>query len=106
MLGALAGLFLHGRENRIRNYVLFGAAATIVYDAITGLGIGTLVFKQPFLAALTGQIPFTLYHLGGNLVLSALVSPRLYRGVVDNEQVSVRRLWHVIKGHKEAIQPE
>lgn len=91
-LGALAGLYLKNKENKIRYYVGFSIAATIIYDAITGIGIGMLFFNQPFIETLTGQIPFTLYHLGGNIVLSGIVSPLLYKWVITNPKLETRHI--------------
>lgn len=90
LLGAFAGLYLKNTENKIRYYVGFSIIATIIYDAITGIGIGMLFFDQSFIVTFTGQIPFTLYHLGGNIVLSSVVSPLLYRWVITNPRLETR----------------
>jgi hypothetical protein len=37
------------------------------------------------MVALVGQIPFTLLHLAGTVVFATLLSPVLYRWVVQNE---------------------
>jgi uncharacterized membrane protein len=92
MLGVFAGLYLKNKENKIRYYVGFSIVATIVYDAITGIGMGMLLFNQPFMETLTGQIPFTLYHLGGNIVLSMVVSPLLYKWVIANPKLETRQI--------------
>jgi hypothetical protein len=46
-----------------------GIAMTVVFDVLTGLTVGPLLFGQPFAVALMGQIPFTLIHLVGNCLL-------------------------------------
>ncbi len=96
LLGIAAGIFFKNRANKVGYYVGFSVVATLVYDAITGIGTGVLFFHQSFTATFTGQIPFTLYHLGGNIVLSAIVSPLLYRWVITNPQLettsAVRRI--------------
>jgi len=91
-LGALAGVFFKTRKSNIANYVGFAIVATIIYDAITGIGMGMLLFDMPFITTLTGQIPFTLYHLGGNIVLSAVVSPILYKWVITNPRLETQNL--------------
>jgi hypothetical protein len=81
----------------------FSIVATVIYDAITGVGMGMLLFNQQFMPTVTGQIPFTLYHLGGNVVLSAIVSPILYKWVISNPRLEtqqlVDRLGFVFKPH-------
>ncbi len=83
-LGIVAGFALKGNDNKIRHYVLFAILGTLFYDAVTGIGMGMLLFDQPFLPTVLGQIPFTLWHLSGNMVLSIVLSPALYRWVVSN----------------------
>lgn len=91
-LGAVAGWYFKGKDNKIRYYLAFSIVATLVYDAITGIGMGMLLFKMPFMTVLTGQIPFTLYHLAGNVALSVTVSPLLYAWVVANPKLETSRL--------------
>jgi uncharacterized membrane protein len=92
LLGIFAGLYLKNKENKIRYYVQFSIIATIVYDAITGIGIGMLFFNQTFLATFMGQIPFTLYHLSGNIILSIVVSPLLYKWVIVNPKLETQQI--------------
>ncbi len=61
------------------HFVGFGVAATLLYDALTGLTVGPFVFHQPFMAALTGQIPFTLMHLAGTILFALVLSPLIDR---------------------------
>lgn len=85
VIGASAYLYFRNRKNSAWNYVGFGIVATLFFDAVTGLSFGPLFYGQPFTQALIGQIPFTINHLLGNIVLSAIVSPALYRWVVESE---------------------
>lgn len=95
-LGAGAHFFFRTRESTARNYVVFAIIGTLFYDAATGLTVGPLVWHQPFMVALVGQIPFTLMHLAGNVTLAAVLSPALYRWVVSNPRlVSVRSIFRV-----------
>ncbi len=87
LIALAASFYLKKKENKIRYYVGFSVVATIVYDAITGIGTGMLFFHQTFMATFLGQIPFTLYHLAGNVVLGAIVSPVLFRWVMDNPKL-------------------
>ena len=45
-------------------------ATTIAFDALTGLTIGPLLFDQPFMHALIGQIPFTCARIIGNCLIA------------------------------------
>jgi ABC-type branched-subunit amino acid transport system permease subunit len=86
-IGVLSGLYLKNKESSILHYVGFAVFATLLYDAITGIAFGVLVYHMSFMETFLGQIPFTLYHLGGNIALSVVVSPLLYRWVVTNPKL-------------------
>lgn len=58
-----------------KNYAAYAIIATIFYDAVTGLTIGPLFFHQSFIFSLVGQIPFTLFHLLGNVSFAIILSP-------------------------------
>lgn len=89
-LGIAARFFFKNRAASVRNFLGFGIVGTIFYDAVTGLTIGPIFQGQPFMLALTGQIPFTLMHLLGTVVFATLLSPALYRWVVQSEVLEVR----------------
>lgn len=84
-LGPASYFFFLKREASAANFVRFGIIGTLAYDAVTGLTIGPLFMGQSFAVALIGQIPFTLLHLAGTIVFATLLSPVLYRWVVQNE---------------------
>lgn len=88
MVGIGASWFLRGAKNSPLSYAGYAVIGTIFFDAATGLTTGPLLFHQPFIAALMGQIPFTLLHLAGNVTLALTVSPFLYRWVVMNKNLS------------------
>ena len=92
LLGILAGLYLKDKENKVKYYVGFAVVGTLIYDAITGIGTGMLFFHQSFMFTFVGQIPFTLYHLGGNIILSWAVSPLLYKWVVTNPKLETKKI--------------
>ena len=85
LLGVAAHLFFKNRDASVKNFLLFGIPATVAYDAVTMM-IGPLFMQQPLMAALIGQISFTLMHLTGTTVFSVLLSPALYRWVIENER--------------------
>lgn len=86
-----AWCFKH-RSGTSLQYAVHAIYATLIYDAITGLTIGPLFFGQSFQSALIGQIPFTVYHLIGNVTLSAVLSPILYRWVITNPRFEIAYL--------------
>ena len=94
LLGIFAGLYFSRVKDATRiHYVIFAIMGTIFYDAITGLTVGPLFFGQSFMVALVGQIPFTLYHLAGNIVLAVVVSPLLERWIVENPKLETTSVW-------------
>lgn len=96
-LGLAAHFFFKNRDASVKNFLSFGIVGTLAYDAMTGLTIGPLLWHQPFMAALVGQIPFTLLHLASTVVFSVCLSPALYRWVVQSETFEMSAIiypWH------------
>jgi uncharacterized membrane protein len=93
LLGLAAYFFFKNRTANVRNFLLFGIPGTILYDAITML-IGPIFGEQPLSIAIAGQVPFTLMHLLGTITFSVLLSPAIYRFVVQNDalELSINRL--------------
>lgn len=92
LVGAGAHFFLRNRKNSRQNYVLFALMGTLAYDAATGLTVGPLLFGQSFHEALVGQIPFTLWHLLGNISFAAILSPAVFRWVVENPKLETNKM--------------
>ena len=90
LLGLGASYFFQNR-NGWKNYALYAVVATILYDIVTGLTIGPLFFHQSFLTSLVGQIPFTLFHLLGNVSFAIVLSPVIEKWFIASE-VKVRVL--------------
>jgi uncharacterized membrane protein len=86
-LGVVAGIYFKHRSNSFAHYVGFAIVGTIIYDAITGIVGSSLFFGMPVYQAFIGQIHFTMYHLAGNIVLAAVVSPALYKWVLKNPKL-------------------
>lgn len=91
-----ASLYLKNKENKIKYYVIFSVIATIIYDGITWIGIWIIFFNQSFITTFLWQIPFTLYHLWWNIILSIIVSPILYKWVIDNSELETTQILHKI----------
>ena len=85
-LGLFAFYFFKKKEPSRRDYALFAVIGTLFFDAVTGLTIGPLLFHQSLLGAFAGQIPFTFWHLLGNVGFSIIVSPAIYKVVKENKK--------------------
>lgn len=85
-LGIGAYYFFKKREASVRNFLTYGIPATVLYDAVT-MTIGPLFSSQTWSVALIGQIPFTLMHLLSTVVFATVLSPALYRWVIQNESL-------------------
>lgn len=77
--------FKNKKENRL-NYVYFAIIGTLFFDIITGVLAGPILFGQNFMEALTGQIPFTILHLVGNISFAFFLSPIIYKYIILNEK--------------------
>ena len=73
VLGACAPLYF-ARLSGVRGYVSYAVLATLVFDGVTGVLMGPLLFGQTFTSAFVGQIPFTVLHLLGNMALALTIS--------------------------------
>lgn len=91
LLSVLAGFYFKKRSG-VKHYVGFAVVGTLIYDFITGVIGSSVFFGMPISVAFFGQIPFTLYHLAGNIVLAAVVSPLLYKWVIDNPKMETEKI--------------
>ncbi len=99
LVGMGAYVFLKNKRGTALQYMTYGIIGTLAYDAVTGIGMGTLLFHQSFMQTVIGQIPFTAMHLAGNIVLPLVVSPAIYKWVVKNEQLD----WFAIRARLVAL---
>lgn len=90
VLGIGAAWYFRDRNGK-RHFVYFAVMGTLLYDALTGLTVGPIFFQQPFIAAVLGQIPFTMMHLLGNVSFAALLSPLVERWIVENKKLEFIR---------------
>ena len=89
LVGLGAAWFFRKYKANAVNFAIYALVATLIYDIITGPIMSSVMFKMPFMQSVIGQIPFTLWHLGGNLLLAVTLSPALNRWVVSNEKFSL-----------------
>ena len=86
LLGLWASIYFKNKNNSSWNYAKFAVMGTLAFDIVTGLSVGPLFFHQPFIEALIGQIPFTALHLLGNVSFAVLLSPLIYKFVIENKK--------------------
>ena len=87
LLGFLAFIYFKNQKVTAWSFAGFAILGTLFFDAVTGLSIGPLFFGQSFLGALSGQIPFTLWHLLGNVSFAFVLSPAIYNLALKNEKL-------------------
>jgi uncharacterized membrane protein len=87
LVGLGATVYFKNKKNTAWNYAKYAIISTILFDAVTGFTIGPIFFGQPFVAAVIGQIPFTVLHLLGNVSFALILSPALYTFVIQNKKL-------------------
>ncbi|MCC6323443.1 hypothetical protein IT400_01480 [Candidatus Nomurabacteria bacterium] len=92
LLALWASTYFKNRKNTSINYAKFAIMGTIAYDIVTGLSIGPIFFHQTFTQALVGQIPFTILHLIGNVSFAFLLSPLIYKYVIENKKLESKSI--------------
>lgn len=92
VLAVLAHYYFRSRKGSPVQYATFAVVSTLVFDAVTGVLYGPLRFGGSFTQAFVGQIPFTLNHLLGNLVLGFVLSPLLQRWLTENPRLEISAL--------------
>lgn len=97
IIGALAGrYFAEKRKQKMRYYLGFGVLGTLFYDSVTALIFGWQ-FGQPLPLTIAGQVPFTLYHLLGNLLMIGILTPLINRFIVENPALEINYLGHIME---------
>ena len=91
-LGLWAYEYFKNKNNSSWNYAKFAVIGTLTFDIITGLSVGPLFFHQSFMGALLGQIPFTMLHLAGNIGFAIILSPLIYRFIIENKKLEMPSL--------------
>lgn len=69
------------------NFLGMSFAGTVAFDFLTGVIGGPLLFPMSFMDAFIGQIPFTVSHLIGNMIIVAICAPIVYAYVALNPSV-------------------
>jgi uncharacterized membrane protein len=92
-VGIFGAYFLKDREANAKNFVIATIIGTLFFDLITGVFMGPLMFGQPWIEAIVGQIPFTLRHLAGNMFFAIALSPWFYRKIMSNPSWEISRVF-------------
>ncbi len=87
VLGFLAYFYFKKFKASALGYAGFAVLGTLFFDAVTGLSVGPLFFGQSFSEAFFGQIPFTLWHLLGNVSFALVLSPAIYKSIIENKKL-------------------
>lgn len=81
LVGLVAGIIYNYRKSWSRaELTVFAGALTLLYDVVTMLVFG-LPFGIPLQILVAGQVPFTLAHLLGNMVLCFAFAPFLLKSL-------------------------
>lgn len=87
MLGLLSAYYFKKNRDNKWSYVRFAIFGTLFYDALTGLTVGPIFFHQSFIQSLIGQIPFTAFHLLGNVTFALILSPAIYTLLIKKKEI-------------------
>ena len=86
IIGLWSASYFKKKEAKALNYARFAIMATLFFDAFTGLTVGPIFFHQSFLGSLIGQIPFTAFHLVGNVAFAIILSPAIYHFMIKKKE--------------------
>jgi len=91
----------------LKTYVGSSAIGVLVFDFLTGPIMSSYLFRIPFSVALTGQVPFTLFHLASamsfTLLLAPVLDPCIAKSVNAEFTKNVSRLKLLIEAPKKAV---
>jgi len=77
-LAVLFGLlFKRIKQVKFVHYIGATTIGVLIFDLITGPGLSTIIFHQPLLITILGQIPFTLMHLASAVTYTFFFVPLL-----------------------------
>jgi LytS/YehU family sensor histidine kinase len=93
LVGFLGGMYLKNKKANAKNFVIISIIGTLIFDIITGVLMGPLMFGGSFLASAIGQVPFTLRHLAGNVFFAVVLAPWFYRKIMTNPKLEFNKLF-------------
>jgi energy-coupling factor transport system substrate-specific component len=86
MLGLWSAFYFQKHKGSRWDYVRFAIFGTLFFDAFTGLTVGPIFFHQSFIQSFIGQIPFTAFHLIGNIIFALILSPAIYKNLIKKKE--------------------
>lgn len=93
LVGILGAFFLKNRTASAKNFFVMSIVGTILFDLVTGILMGPILFGGSFATAAIGQVPFTLRHLLGNAFFAIVLSPWFYRKIMNNPQWELSKIF-------------
>lgn len=99
IIGFWSASYFKKHKANAGSYVRFAILGTLFFDIVTGLIVGPLIFHQSFTNAFSGQIPFTILHLAGNISFAFLLSPAIYKFLIKKKK-------KIIKPHINILNPK
>jgi hypothetical protein len=90
----------------LKKYLGCGITGVLIFDVITGVLAGPLMFGMSFELALLGQIPFTLLHLASACGFIVLITPLLDRHLIDSANFDDLFVWMKLKSFGGFILPQ
>ncbi len=93
VVGVWGSYFLKNRSASAMNFVVASIVGTLFFDLVTGVLMGPLLYHQPWIEAIVGQIPFTLRHLAGNTFFALVLAPWFYTKIMENPKWELSRFF-------------
>ena len=84
LVGVFGAYYFKTRSATAVNFVIMSVAGAVFFDLITGVLMGPLLYGQPWMEAVVGQVPFTLRHTAGNIFFAVTLAPWFYRSIMNN----------------------
>ena len=91
LIGIVAGYMFKGRSPSTKDFLVASVAGTLFFDLVTGVLMAPLAGTS-IQVAFVGQIPFTAYHLVGNLFF-ALFSRIFYEKIMGNPALEIKLIF-------------
>ena len=92
-VGVWGAFFFRSRAGTAWNFVLASVIGTLFFDLVTGVFMGPLLYGQPWVEAIVGQIPFTLRHLAGNMFFAGVLAPWFCRKIMENPKWELKAIF-------------
>ncbi len=84
IVAAAASLYFKRFTPSRTHYAGFAVVATLFYDFVTGPLLPSLLHNGNFTTLAVAQIPFTISHLCGNVIVAVVLSPIIQKYIVEN----------------------